>query len=60
MARPCQCGGEAQLESYDVPMRPSVWFMRCRSCQRMSRATATEDEAKTIWAAEGPMDEEAA
>jgi len=46
---PCKCGGEPQLESFQMGAKPRVHFVRCWGCEHIGPDAATAQEAEALW-----------
>jgi hypothetical protein len=46
---PCKCGGEPQLESFQMGTKPRKHFVRCWGCERLGPDGRTPDEAVKRW-----------
>lgn len=46
--KPCACGGETYVDSFDWPKKPRQWLLRCEACRAMSASVATQEEAAAL------------
>lgn len=49
--KPCGCGGEMWVDSFDPIKRPVEYFLRCTTCGQMTEPCASPDEAEAAVAA---------
>jgi hypothetical protein len=52
MSKPCPCGGETYVDSFDWPKKPRRWLLRCEACRSFSALAETAEgalELSTGW-----------
>lgn len=47
--KPCLCGGEVFVDSFNPVKRPVEWLVRCRKCGATSPTSSTEQGARDAW-----------